>query len=86
MIQANHIKRTYSGIKGCMCGCKGTYSSSERAKKIAVNKIVKNAASFNLLIISDNEACLYMDYNNRTRVYYLNKDGIDAAKALGFKE
>lgn len=36
------VVRVYSGRPGCGCGCKGTYSESQRSKTIILNKLKKN--------------------------------------------
>lgn len=36
------VKRVYSGLKGCMCGCRGKYSESDRSKKIILGKILRD--------------------------------------------
>jgi hypothetical protein len=41
-MELNKVVRVYSGSLGCMCGCKGKYSDSDRSRKIIFNKIMRN--------------------------------------------
>lgn len=41
MITVDNIVKVYSGRTGCMCGCNGTYRTTDRAKKMALTKMLK---------------------------------------------
>ena len=42
MLTVDQTTRSYSGLPGCMCGCKGTYNESERARKMAITALLKS--------------------------------------------
>jgi hypothetical protein len=42
MFTLANVERVYSGKPGCMCGCRGTYSISQRSVKILFNKVMNN--------------------------------------------
>jgi hypothetical protein len=44
MFTLANVERVYSGKPGCMCGCRGTYSISQRSVKILFNKVMNNPA------------------------------------------
>jgi len=44
MFTLANVERVYSGKPGCMCGCRGTYSTSQRSVKILFNKVMNNPA------------------------------------------
>ena len=47
MFTLANVERVYSGKTGCMCGCKGKYTTpaeSARSVKITFNKVMKNPA------------------------------------------
>jgi len=58
------VVRVYSGLRGCMCGCRGKYSESDRSKKIILNKILKNPNH------KFEEDYVYVDTASRTLVAY----------------
>jgi hypothetical protein len=42
MFTLANVERVYSGKPGCMCGCRGKYSISQRSVKILFNKVMGN--------------------------------------------
>ena len=88
MLTVNETVRSYSGRPGCMCGCNGTYNEGERARKMAMTALLKNpAARFQTWKPSGGDAgCLFVDSDTRTRVLYLTEAGVEAVRAMGFKE
>lgn len=46
MINIANVQRVYSGRIGCMCGCKGKYSTTPIAIKRMVNKAAKEGWEF----------------------------------------
>lgn len=42
------IDRVYSGRQGCMCGCRGTYSTSPSEVTRVVNKLLANMSSVDI--------------------------------------
>ena len=47
MFTLTNVERVYSGARGCMCGCKGKYTTpaeSARSTKILFNKVLGNPA------------------------------------------
>ena len=42
MFTLANVDRVYSGTHGCMCGCRGKYSTSPRSAKIIYNKVMKH--------------------------------------------
>ena len=86
MITVDQTVRSYSGKPGCMCGCNGTYNEGERARKMAITALLKDPAVKFDAWSDDAEGCLYVTTATRNRVLYLNKAGVIAARAMGFKE
>lgn len=77
---------TYSGMSGrCMCGCAGTYHKGERARKMAITKLLK---SDNLEIQKFDRVhdgyygCIFQTTETRHNVLYLNESGFKKAEAL----
>lgn len=74
-ITADMVNRVYSGVPGCACGCRGTYSSSSRSigiilKKYADAKVVDSTPGF-----GDDGEIIFWDNAEGTRTYtiYLKK-------------
>lgn len=88
MLTVDQTVRSYSGTPGCMCGCKGTYKESERARKRAITQMLKDpAVRLQSWAESGGDAgCLFVDTVTRTRALYLTQAGVDAVRALGVKE
>ena len=88
MLNVDQTVRSYSGKPGCMCGCNGTYNESERARKMAMNALLKNPAvkfqTWNSL--SADAGCVYVETDTRSRVLYLTAEGVEAVRALGVEE
>lgn len=86
MIKVENTVRSYSGKLGCMCGCRGTYNETERARKLALTALLKDPTvkleSWN----GDTEGCLFVQTASRTRVVYLTAEGIAQARNLGISE
>lgn len=85
MLKVEHTIRSYSGKPGCMCGCKGTYNSSERARKLAITALLKDPG-VKLDTWGSDEGCLYVPAAERNRVLYLNAAGIVQARSMGIAE
>ena len=65
----NNVVRAYTGKPGCMCGCKGKYSTpadNARSVKIIYNKVMNNPAKQ----WCDGANCFYVDNGNRNLVVY----------------
>jgi hypothetical protein len=88
MLTLEHTVRSYSGRPGCMCGCKGEYSETERARKMAITQLLKNpAVRLQSWSPSGGDAgCLFVDTDTRSRALYLTEEGVKAARALGVVE
>ena len=88
MLTLDQTVRSYSGRPGCMCGCNGTYNEGDRARKMAITALLKNA---NTRLQSwkpsgGDAGCLFLDTATRTRVLYLTEAGVEAARAMGVEE
>lgn len=85
MLTVNQTTRSYTGKPGCMCGCKGKYNGGERARKLAINALLKDPAvrfdSWN----GGEEGAVFVVTATRNRVLYLTADGVKAVEALGIK-
>ena len=86
MLKLEQTTRSYSGKPGCMCGCNGTYNEGERARKLAITQLLNNPAVKFDSWSGGEEGCLYVVTATRNRVLYLNKAGVAAVRAMGFKE
>jgi hypothetical protein len=71
-----------------MCGCKGSYKDSERARKMAITQLLKDpAVRYQEWKPSGGDAgCLFVDTPTRTRALYLTEAGVAAVRAMGVKE
>lgn len=79
MLTHNNIDKVYSGKPGCMCGCNGNYSKSDKAKKSALTRMLKTNYKVQMFSKShDNLGCLYFDNERgtRTNAIYLKKDAV----------
>ena len=88
MLEVAHTVRTYRGKPGCMCGCRGTYSETPRARKMAITQMLADpTVKFEVgHIDKDIPGCIFISSNSRVRVLYLNADGIAAVRAMGIPE
>ena len=59
----HNIKEVYSGKPGCMCGCRGKYSSEGRGVKIIYNKVMNNPN----VKFDDQANCAYIDDRQASR-------------------
>lgn len=87
MISIENTIRAYSGKPGCMCGCKGNYNESIRARKMALTALLKNPdVKFEVFgaRYDDVAGCLFYCNDTRNRVLYLNSKGVEEAYAMGF--
>jgi hypothetical protein len=84
MINVDQTVRSYSGRPGCMCGCRGNYSFSVRARKIALKQLLSDPQC--KLQIWRDEGCVYVQTATRNRVLYLTAEGVAAARAMGIAE
>ncbi len=67
-MKLSKVTRVYSGSPGCMCGCKGKYSDSDRSRKIIFNKIMKNPNhKFDAAA-----KCVYVETETRNLVAYFS--------------
>ena len=85
-LNVNHTTQSYSGKPGCMCGCRGTYNETERARKMALTSLQANP-NVRLDMWSVNgveEGCLFVETETRTRCVYLNAEGCKEASKMGF--
>jgi len=65
----DNVAKTYSGKRGCMCGCQGKYSTpadSARSVKIIFNKVMNNPAK----VLCEDANCYYVDNGTRNLVVY----------------
>jgi hypothetical protein len=88
MLTVDQTVRSYAGARGCMCGCKGKYNTSERARKRAITDLLKDpAVRLDSWAAHEFSAgCLFVDTPTRTRALYLTEAGVAAVRALGVKE
>ena len=86
MIKVENTVRSYSGKRGCMCGCRGTYNETERARKLALTALLKDPTVKLATWDFDTEGCLYVLTASRTRVVYLTAEGVAQARNLGISE
>jgi hypothetical protein len=88
MLKLEHTVRSYSGRPGCMCGCKGKYSDSDRTRKMAITALLKDPkVQLQSWAESGGDAgCLFVDTPTRTRALYLTQAGVEAARAMGVEE
>jgi len=85
MLTVNQTTKSYAGMPGCMCGCRGTYNNSERARKLAITALLKNPDVQFERWNDGKEGALFVCTDTRNRVLYLNADGVDAVFALGIR-
>jgi hypothetical protein len=78
MLTVEDTVRSYSGKPGCMCGCNGKYSETDRARKMAITQMLKNpAVALQTWSPSGGDAgCLYIDTPTRTRALYITEAGV----------
>jgi hypothetical protein len=69
-----------------MCGCKGKYNEGERARKMAITALLKDPAVKFDAWANDSEGCLYVVNRGRSRVLYLNQQGVAKMRQLGYAE
>lgn len=77
--------KSYSGRTGCMCGCRGKYSTTDKARKAAVTALLKRD-NVKLHVWNDEavEGVIYTESDTGyTRAVYLNADGVRQARACG---
>lgn len=87
MLTLEHTTRSYTGARGCMCGCKGKYSESDRARKMAITQLLKDpTVRLQTWPPHDDAGCVFVDTPTRTRVLYLTEAGVAAVRAMGVEE
>ena len=89
MLKVEHTTRSYSGKRGCMCGCNGDYSEAERTRKLAITQLLKNPAVRlqSWSTHADGVAgCIFVETDTRNRVLFLTPAGVLEAQLLGIKE
>ena len=90
-LKVEHTIRSYSGRRGCVCGCLGTHNDSERARKTAITQMLKSPAVrmnswYGYFSREPAQGCLFIQTDTRERVLYLTAEGVKVAKFLGIKE
>ena len=85
MLTVNQTTRSYTGKRGCMCGCNGTYNEGERARKMAITALLKDPAVRYDTWSGGNEGAVFVVTATRNRVLYLNAEGVAAVQAMGMK-
>ena len=88
MLTLEHTTRSYTGARGCMCGCRGKYSDSDRTRKMAITSLLKNP-DFRLQTWKESggdAGCIYVETPTRNRVLYLTEAGVAAVRAMGVEE
>ena len=85
MLTVDQTVRTYSGKRGCMCGCQGTYNDSIKARKLAITQMLKHPKVWLESWDSKDvdKGCLVVESDTRQRVLYLTQEGVDAVRAMG---
>jgi hypothetical protein len=75
MVTFENVFQTYSGRPGCMCGCNGEYRTTDRAKKSALTRILKEDYKVQLWDdkIDDIMGCIFYETDTRNNVAYLRK-------------
>lgn len=89
MISIENTIRSYSGRRGCMCGCNGTYNEGARARKMAITSLTKDPeVRMNVWERKDGsiDGCIFVDTDTRSRVLFLNERGVNEARAMGIEE
>ena len=84
MLTVQDTVRSYSGKPGCMCGCRGTYRDTERARKMAITQMLKDPGMrIQTWKESGGDAgCVYVDTPTRTRALYLTAAGAAKVAAM----
>jgi ABC-type transporter Mla MlaB component len=86
MLAVEHTLESYSGQPGCMCGCRGTYKTSVRARKMAITAMLNNSHArlddFGRVDSAGVAGCVHYSTATRNRVLYLTAEGVAAAKTL----
>ena len=76
-INKANVLNTYSGAKGCACGCNGTYAKTGASVTRRVNEINKAIANGEQVLVDNftNEACYaYTKPNGRVVRVYVEKN------------
>ena len=87
MLNVSETVRSYSGRRGCMCGCLGKYFEDVSNRQRTLNALLKNPDT-KLEYFGGNPSdgavgCLYAyTGKNSTRVLYLTKNGVEIARRL----
>ncbi len=58
-----NIERVYSGKPGCMCGCRGKYSSEGRGVSIIYNKVMNHPS----MKLDEQAKCAWIDDRKASR-------------------
>lgn len=66
----DNIQRSYSGKRGCMCGCLGKYSTKPVTNKNAYNTLIANPDAKVDVVAK----CLYVQTDTRINVVYFNQE------------
>jgi hypothetical protein len=65
-----------------MCGCRGTYSETERAKKLALTKILKQDYKVQLWGGDHEAGCIFVETDTRNNVIYLKPGTVLPAEMM----
>ena len=89
MLQLQNTTRSYTGKRGCMCGCNGEYKDTTRARKLAITQLLNNPQVKLSTWNADNDGvagCIFVETATRNRVLYLTTKGVEQVRTLGVKE
>jgi len=75
-----NIDRVYSGKTGCMCGCKGKYTTPAESTR-SVNTIASKVFNSPHIKVDEAANCVYVYEGNRTRVVFLKSMAIVNSEA-----
>ena len=62
-------KRSYSGLRGCMCGCLGTYTDDPKKMEQALKRVLRNPNTQ----WDEANQCYYYETKTRNNVVYMKE-------------
>ena len=83
MLTVEQTTRSYTGKRGCMCGCLGKYNEGERARKLAITALLKDPAVRYDSWSGGEQGAVFVVTATRNRTLYLNAEGVAAVQAMG---
>jgi len=85
MLTVHQTTSSYSGGRGCMCGCQGNHSESLRARRQAITALLKNPLTRLDSWMEGGElvGAIFAETATRKRVLYLTNEGVETVKTLG---